>query len=404
MGVGYGFGGDGESRLQLDLHKLSANLHDMISQQAKRCLQPFDGEGVLKSHIPKRMGQKETTTFVVSFSEMCWVFHLKQVKILRNCINKFSLLGSENRPETAPSTSPFHPNVFHFQLLGQSLKIQMVDDRDRWLVETLCRASVDDCRFNYRTEQTVHLSPVQTSADFKGALQVTVFFHPVLQIHLQIEYMNAALDAMDPFIESWPFSFEYLDSGLRKAFTLMSTETMNILATPAVIDPLAEILHFTERCTSSETLARLSSSRTASKYDSGDRPTSKYKIVNKSGIALSYWVDAPNATQAERFSVMAEESAYLAVVPVSKAVLLPHANTRVKKSPSVCFILKDRFERIQFVSFLPGIGILSKTSSSTKSENTFIFSNLPSTMLKFMSSSMSPSKDSPKSISFQCVL
>lgn len=136
--------------------------------------------------------------------------------------------------------------------------------------------------------------------------------------------MNLALDTMDPFVENWPFSFEFLDNGVHKSLTVMSAKRMNLLATPAVITPLAEVINFAKKITSVDSIARLSTGSTASSYTAPHRSRSRYKLVNKSGVPMSYWV-----TQQDRHSVLPGETTFLAVDPVAKAVLLPHANTKV---------------------------------------------------------------------------
>ena len=143
--------------------------------------------------------------------------------------------------------------------------------------------------------------------------------------------MNSALDAMDPFVESWPFSFECLDNGVRKSLTLVSRDRMNILATPAVITPLAELLTFVNKCSTAAPMAHLSTSSTAQSYvHQQQQPSGKYRLMNLSGLPLNYWVEQEGVIPTERFSVMDGETIYLAVTPVAKAVLLPHANTRVR--------------------------------------------------------------------------
>ena len=143
--------------------------------------------------------------------------------------------------------------------------------------------------------------------------------------------MNDALDDMDPFVESWPFSFEFRDNGVRKSLTMASASRMNILATPAVIPPLAEVLTFSKRCTTIDSLARYSTKGATLQRMLIPEAQGKYTLVNKSGVALTYWAAAESgsSTCSRRFSVMAEETVYLSIHPVSKAVLLPHANTKV---------------------------------------------------------------------------
>ena len=146
--------------------------------------------------------------------------------------------------------------------------------------------------------------------------------------------MNSALDALDPFIESWPFSFECVDNGVRKSLTVVSPDRMNILATPAVITPLAEMIAFVKKCSTAGPFAQLSTSSTAESYIVQQQlqmePCGKYRLMNLSGLPLNYWVEQEGVNPTERFSVMDGETIYLAVTPVAKAVLLPHANTRVR--------------------------------------------------------------------------
>ena len=53
------------------------------------------------------------------------------------------------------------------------------------------------------------------------------------------------------------------------------------------------------------------------------------RLVNKSGLRLSYWVDGP-AGRSEAFSVNSWEEGPLHVEPVEKTVVLPDTQLQVK--------------------------------------------------------------------------
>ena len=170
--MGYHWGGDGKTRMIVDLHDFSADLHDLVGQLHKKCLTPCNGDVYVRLHSPKQRGSKESTIIACSFSEICLVSYLKQAKVLRNCISKLQCLMQPTSSEAPSDRTPFRPSLLQCHVEGGALKLKLEDDREIWHTETVFNAAVTDYNLHYRSEQRIPNIPTQTQADFNGALQV----------------------------------------------------------------------------------------------------------------------------------------------------------------------------------------------------------------------------------------
>eukprot|EP00210_Caulerpa_lentillifera_P006324 g6040.t1 len=350
--VFYYYGGDGETNLKIDLRQFLANLKDddddgggggiVKTEISYVFLKPLDGGATIRWQSSKHQNKTQTTSMNCFWSQMCFVFNIQHDQIFHRIYSKMKhLLKDDESSSKDPSSMTmggFRASMMKYQIRGQSFTIILEDSIDQRHSESVFQIALRDSQFHLRQDQKLRTIPCQTSANFSGALEVL--------------YQNVALDALDPFIESWPFSFEYHDNRNRKSVTLASSSRMNILATPAVIAPLASIKKFGHACIAPTTslvqsmghLSTYGSILTAGKEEK--EVLGKYKLINEAGVLLSYGVEGENSTITGNYPVNPGKSTFLRVDPVEKEVILPHANTKVK-TQTICVTFAGNWEPVQ---------------------------------------------------------
>ena len=179
MRVGYYWGGNGKVRMEVDLRSFAADLYEAHREEGRECLMPFSGKVSVRSDVPKGIQHRTTTTVTCTVTEICIAAYLKQSTMIRNCVRKFQQLMESDDVDGEPmeERKPFRAHLLQCYLTGGAVKVQLRDDRAKWLTNmTIASLAVEECNVHYRSEQRLPNTPLQHSADFSGALRAR---HPL---------------------------------------------------------------------------------------------------------------------------------------------------------------------------------------------------------------------------------
>ncbi|KAK9809768.1 hypothetical protein WJX73_004442 [Symbiochloris irregularis] len=334
--LGYFFGGDGECSLRFNAKGLAA-LGRLQTGHQQALSAPFSTAAEVQWRQPRALGAHWETAVAVSATQLKLqpaFAHVPLVHAGMGILQQF-LLGSKQVAEVeeiprlqasegiidGPTTPPgaFRGSSLRMNLGVDSATIVLVDDRFGNSIEVLAI-----------TAQAVK---VEWGREILTAGQAETTFGEAT-LSLDVSFLNSALDATESLLESWPFAVKYNDTAAQRMLSLQSEARLNLIITPAAFRSLGDLHSFVHLITQvaqpnmSGAVRRSMGPWLTNKVN--DQVSSLYRLVNRSGLRLSYWVDLEGGRdQSEVFSLNSWEESPLQVEPMEKAVILPHSQLQV---------------------------------------------------------------------------
>ncbi|DBA93880.1 TPA: hypothetical protein ACH3X3_013925 [Trebouxia sp. C0006] len=227
------------------------------------------------------------------------------------------------RAAAAHTHAPFRPFCMHVTADIESLAGALVDDRYGHPIEVMA-VRLQDVHVHVQRELTVLDQPMSTVGDVAMGLEVT--------------FLNSAVDSVEPMVEGWPFTVAYRHNGNVQNLSFQSNERLNLVVTPAAFRSLGDLRSFLQLLNSVPDPVCMLGSRTVARCltqnwlgPSRAKMSTLYRLVNRSGLRLSYWTDdvGEDGEVGCAYTLNAWEESPLLVDPVERTVIIPDTQQQV---------------------------------------------------------------------------
>ncbi|KAL0042783.1 hypothetical protein WJX79_011021 [Trebouxia sp. C0005] len=235
-------------------------------------------------------------------------------KILRLNAHELSMVG--RLPEVVQSQDWLVP-------VRAVMDSALVDDRYGHPIEVMA-VRLQDVHVHVQRELTMLDQPMSTVGDVAMGLEVT--------------FLNSAVDSVEPMVEGWPFTVAYRHNGNVQNLSFQSNERLNLVVTPAAFRSLGDLRSFLQLLNSVPDPVCMLGSRTVTRCftqnwlgPSRAKMSTLYRLVNRSGLRLSYWTDdvGEDGEVGCAYTLNAWEESPLLVDPVERTVIIPDTQQQV---------------------------------------------------------------------------
>lgn len=176
-----------------------------------------------------------------------------------------------------------------------------------------------------------------------------------ISVELQVQFLNSAVDMMEPMVDRWPVTFELRSSGGATSMMLSSPQRLTVHVTPAAFRSVGDLLafyqSFTEQARNADRLANAAPGSRTSACDASDGSvpmdqvqSSLYILRNRSGIRLSYWAHLGGNSH----SLGHGEDSPLMVAPELHIVSLPESGQTIR-ARTICMQLEGAWTSLTSV-------------------------------------------------------
>ncbi|KAL3144165.1 hypothetical protein ABBQ32_003949 [Trebouxia sp. C0010 RCD-2024] len=405
--VGYFFGGDGEKILRLNAHEFSmiGRLPEVV--QSQDWMVPIHAVVDSQWHTPKALGSRSTQTLSLKMSDVQLQPAFGHIPLIHTATQLIkasrgppvndqqpipvavpspeavplptpwlseSPTSSQSRAADLPlhmplasaasvastvaaasaasvsavkavaSHAPFRPSCMHVTAEIESLAVALVDDRYGHPIEVMA-VRLQDVHVRIQRELAVLDQPMSTVGDVAMGLEVT--------------FLNSAVDSVEPMVEGWPFTVTYRHTSNLQNVSFQSNERLNLVVTPAAFRSLGDLRSFLQLLNTvpdphcvlgSKTIARTLTQNWLA--PSRAKMSTLYRLVNRSGLRLSYWTDDAGEDEEAgcAYSLNAWEESPLLVDPVEKTVIIPDTQQQFEGNwTPVADIVVDKVGKYAYV-------------------------------------------------------
>ncbi|KAK9852808.1 hypothetical protein WJX84_011225 [Apatococcus fuscideae] len=331
--LGYFFGGDGECLFRVNADKLAAVAQLPGSQDPQDFLVPLQANIDTSWHQPARRRNPSTMTVRVSLSDLHLQPSFGHVPMLQALVDQgrmsaakqiedFQVMQREAAaqgwdPAQAPAAT-FQPSMWKIDISTDTIAVGLVDDRYGHHILVLV-AKLQELTFKHRRQ---HLRGHQPCA------------HSTASAAVEVAFLNSAMDAIEPIVEAWPVSLDHVHSADTRRFNITSSKRLNVVITPAAFRSIGDVRSFIilmNKPTSKGT-SGLSGvpARIMHRWLEGTRGkmSTLYRLVNQTGLRLSYWVEQ-GGIKGDPYSVDARAESAVMVSPIEKTVILSDSQQQV---------------------------------------------------------------------------
>ncbi|KAK9808775.1 hypothetical protein WJX72_003363 [[Myrmecia] bisecta] len=334
--VGYFWGGDGEGMLRVNANEMAAVLQTPETPDPQAFLVPFNAVSEVSWHCSKHADLKASTTLHVKVSNFQAQPSFSCVTMVHTALRlvKASLLlraKEATRQSEAlvaggwgalePVVPPFRPRSWRLMMTIESAGVGLVDDRYGHNIMVMA-VKLQEVNIHFGQENLLKDTAPATLG------QVTML--------VEVSFLNSAVDSTEPMVEAWPFNLEYRHTAGSRNITLHSEERLNLIVTPAAFRSVGDVRTFIQMLSATEVADEVSSvpsvlvrSMTQWLATTRGKMSTLYRLVNKSGLRLSYWADLAGQGPGSTHALNPWEESPLLVEPAEKTVILPDSQQQV---------------------------------------------------------------------------
>eukprot|EP00884_Botryococcus_braunii_P017936 jgi/Botrbrau1/4826/Bobra.0325s0040.1 len=153
-----------------------------------------------------------------------------------------------------------------------------------------------------------------------------------LSVGMHLSFLDSSVDTKEPMIDMWRASIEYRHTGPKSVLSLSSSERLNVMFTSSALRSIGDLramVYLLSSPPSQRDTKGAEGLNIEKAWSSVKAPSSLYRLVNKTGMRLSYWTDRTKGQSHIHYVNPSEETSIL-LNPSEKHVILPDAQQQVR--------------------------------------------------------------------------